>query len=98
MNKKRTQCEQNVNIRFGTRASALVTSFSKIIAKRCHAVLKVGAPRRAISVIFYAFVESGKQHLDCAGAVGMGSGPLVFTCGAYTCAICFSTFVCCRWG
>ena len=71
-NKKRTQCEQNVNIRFGTRASALVTSFSKIIAKRCHAILKVGAPRRAISVIFYAFVESGKQHLDCAGAVGLG--------------------------
>jgi hypothetical protein len=38
-------------------------------------------------------VESGKQHLDCAGVVGLGSGPLVFTRGAYTCAIRFSMFV-----
>ena len=57
-----------MNIRFGTRASAPVISFSEIIAKRYHPPLKVGAPRRAILVIFYAFVESGKQHLDCAGA------------------------------
>ena len=89
----RHECEQNVNIRFGTRASALLAVFSEIIVKIHHLSLEAGAPGKAISVIFCTFVESGKQHLDCAGAVGMGSEPIVFTRGAYTCAICFSTFV-----
>ena len=31
------------------------------------------------SMIFSVFVESGKQRLDCACAVGLGFGPLVFT-------------------
>ena len=58
-----------------------------------HLSLEAGAPGKAVSVISCTLVESGKQHLDCAGAVGLGSGPLVFTRGAYTCAIRFSTFV-----
>ena len=30
-------------------------------------------------MIFRVFVKSGKQRLDCACAVGLGLGPLVFT-------------------
>ena len=82
-----------VHIRFGTLASAPVTSFSGIITKRYHPLLRVGALRKAISMIFYVFVESGKQHLDCACVVGLGFEPLVFTRWAYICAIVFSMFV-----
>ena len=46
-------------------------------------------------MIFYVFVESGKQHLDCACVVGLGFEPLVFTRWAYICAVCFFD-VCCR--
>ena len=35
-------------------------------------------------MIFRVFVESGKQRLDCACAVGLGLGPLVFTFWAST--------------
>ena len=41
--------------------------------------LEAGASGKAISVIFCTFMESGKQHLDYAGAVGMRSKPFVFT-------------------
>jgi len=82
-----------VNIIFGTHACDLLAVCAEIIAKMYLPSLEAGASGKAISVIFCTFVESGKQHLDCAGAVGMGSEPIVFTRGAYTCAICFSTFV-----
>ena len=83
----------SVHIRFGTLASAPVTSFSGIITKRYHPLLRVGALRRAISMIFYVFVESGKQHLDCACAVGLGFEPLVFTRWLIFVPFVFSMFV-----
>ena len=46
-----------MNIRFGTRASALLAVFSEIIIKMYHLSLEAGAPGKAISVIFYTFVE-----------------------------------------
>ena len=87
-----------VHIRFGTLASAPGTSFSGIITKRYHPLLRAGALRRAISMIFYVFVESGKQHLDCACVVGLGFEPLVFIRWAYSCAICFFDVCLTTWG
>ena len=40
-------------------------------------------------MIFGFFVESGKQRLDHACAVGLGFGPLVFTLWASMGALCF---------
>ena len=88
----------SVHIRFGTLASAPGTSFSGIITKRYHPLLRAGALRRAISMIFYVFVESGKQHLDCACVVGLGFEPLVFIRWAYSCAICFFDVCLTTWG
>ncbi len=84
-----TKRGQNVDTIFGTRASAPVGSFSGMVAKRCHTLLKVGAPWGAILRIFLFFVESGKQRLDCACAVGLGFGPLVFILWASMDALCF---------
>ena len=40
---------------------------------------KIDAKIETCSLIFSVFVESGKQRLDCACAVGLGFGPLVFS-------------------
>ena len=40
---------------------------------------KIDAKIETFSMRFRVFVESGKQCLDCACAVGLGFGPLVFT-------------------
>jgi len=53
--------------------------FFEIITKMYHLSLEAGAPGKSVSVISCTLVETGKQHLDCAGAVGLGSRPLVFT-------------------
>ena len=45
---------------------------------------------RAISMIFWVFVESGKHRLDQACAVGLGFGHLGFTDWTYICAFCIS--------
>ena len=39
---------------------------------------KMDAKMKTFSMIFSVFVESGKQRLDCACAVGLGFRPLVF--------------------
>ena len=41
------------------------------------------------SMIFRLCVQSGKQRLDRAGAVGLGFGPLVFTLWASIGGLCF---------
>ena len=44
-------------------------------------------------MVFWVFVESGKQRLDCACAVGLGFGPLVFTlCGSTGALSFFNVF------
>ena len=51
------------------------------------------------SMRFLDFVESGKQRLDCACAVGLGFGPLVFTLWACLGVLCFlNVFVAVFWG
>ena len=40
---------------------------------------KIDVKMDTFTLIFLVFVESGKQRLDCACAVGLGFGPLVFT-------------------
>ena len=49
----------------------------------------MNAKINTFSMIFLVFVESGKQRLDCACAVGLGFGPLVFTLWASIGALCF---------
>ena len=50
---------------------------------------KMDAEIKAFPMRFCVFVESGKQRLDCACAVGLGFRPLVFNLGASIGALCF---------
>ena len=48
-------------------------------SKKVRKIIGLGSQAGSILMIFSVFVESGKQRLDCACAVGLGLGPLVFT-------------------
>ena len=58
---------------------------SKKVPKR----IGFGSQAGRILMIFRVFVESGKQRLDCACAVGLGFWPLVFSLWASMGALCF---------
>ena len=60
---------------------------------------KMDAKIETFSMRFRVFVESGEQRLDCACAVGLGFGPLVFTLWASLGALCFfNVFLTCFGG
>ena len=59
---------------------------------------KMDARMETFPMIFLVFVESGSQRLDCACAVGLGFGPLVFTLWASIAVLVFSMFFNMFWG
>ena len=74
---------------FGPGFVLALTLFMKKPSKMCWKSLKMEALRVAFSMIFWVFVKSGNQRLDCACAVRLGFGPLVSTLWASIGALCF---------
>ena len=67
-------------------------------SKKTRKIIGLGSQAGSIFIIFGLFVESGKQRLDCACAVGLGFWPLVFTLCASFCDLRFSVFFNVFWG